>query len=131
MILLDTPPGQQPTSRMPKAKAGSSLKICTNRYATHGMMKNCAQAPIRISNGRWARMRKSSVVSVSPIVSMMMPRITVCVVPRTHTKRWGTKNVTTAMTMINSEAFAASQRLSRMKSFIFFNKKSRQRYEKK
>ena len=30
-ILLDTPPGQQPTSKIPNANAGSSWNTCTSR----------------------------------------------------------------------------------------------------
>ena len=77
------------------------------------MMRNCAQAPMRISSGRRASILKSLVVSVSPIVSMMMPRMTVCIVPRTHSKRSGTKKVSTAMAVTKSEAWAASHRLRR------------------
>ena len=37
------------------------------------MIRYCAIAPIQISNGRCARIRKSSVVSVSPMLNMMTP----------------------------------------------------------
>jgi hypothetical protein len=42
------------------------------------------------------------------MVSMMKPKMTVCVVPRTHPKRFGTKKVSTAMAIMKSEAFAAN-----------------------
>ena len=50
------------------------------------MIINCAHAPMKMSKGRRARILKSLVVSVKPIVSMMMPRMTVCIVPRTQSK---------------------------------------------
>lgn len=120
MMLLDTPPGQHPTKRMPKANGASRCHTCTNSHATAGMMKNCAQVPINTSNGRCARMRKSSVVSVRPMVSMMMPRMTVWVVPRTQSKRCGKKKVTSATPMTNTEAWAANRRLTACMCFIVF-----------
>ena len=69
-----------------------------------GIMMNCAHAPSSISSGRRARMRKSLVVRVRPIVSMMSPRMMVCVVPRTQLKAAGRKNVMTAIAMMNGEA---------------------------
>ena len=54
---------------------------------------------------------KSSVVSVRPMVSIMMPRMTVCVVPRTQSNVWGKKNVNTAMQMMNTEVLSASHLL--------------------
>ena len=40
-------------------------------------MVYCAQAPMKMSSGRLARILKSSVVRVIPMVSMMIPRIAV------------------------------------------------------
>ena len=39
------------------------------------MIKYCAHAPIQISKGRAAKILKSSVVRVNPIVNMIMPII--------------------------------------------------------
>ena len=64
------------------------------------MMRNWAQAPIKISIGLLASILKSSVDSVNPMVSMMSPKMTVCVVPETHLKVSGTKNVNRAMPII-------------------------------
>ena len=76
------------------------------------MMKNWAQAPIRMSNGLCAKMRKSAVVKVSPIVSMMIPKITVCVFPLTQSKEEGTKKVKTAAAITTHEALPANHLLN-------------------
>ena len=76
------------------------------------MMVNCAAAPRRMSNGRCASSLKSFGVSVSPIVSIMMPRMMVCVFPLTHAKIWGKKNVTTAVRMMNRLALELRKSLS-------------------
>ena len=85
------------------ASAGSRWNTCTNVYATPGMMMNWAAAPMQTSKGRWARIRKSSVVRVMPMVSMIRPRMMVCVNPETHSNVAGTKNVNTAMAMTNHD----------------------------
>ena len=41
--------------------------------ARNGMIRYCAIAPIQISKGLCARILKSSVVSVSPMLNMMIP----------------------------------------------------------
>ena len=87
ITLLETPPGQHPTKRIPKAKAGSNLHTRTNKYAIPGIIINWAQAPTKISSGRLAKTLKSLVDKVSPIVNMMIPKITVCVFPLTQSKR--------------------------------------------
>lgn len=76
------------------------------------MIVNCATAPMSISNGRWARSLKSRGVRVSPMVSMMMPRIIVCVLPLTHAKSWGKKNVTSAVRIMKRLALALNISLS-------------------
>ena len=65
-----------------------------------GMSENCAQVPMSMSHGRAARIRMSLSVRVSPMVSMMNPSINDCVLPCTHEKSAGQKNVTTAMAMM-------------------------------
>ena len=60
---------------------------------------------MRMSIGRFTNNLKSSGVSVRPIVSMMMPRMMVCVSPFTHTNSPGKKKVTTAVRMMNTLAF--------------------------
>lgn len=79
IMLLDTPPGQQPTSIMPIAIGVSKWKMRVSNHATSGIMVNCAHAPIKMSSGRENSILKSCVVSVSPIVSIIMPKIIVCV----------------------------------------------------
>ena len=76
MILLDTPPGQHPTRIMPVARYGLSPKTRVKAHATSGIMEYCATAPIQMSMGRLISTLKSSRVSVQPIVSIMMPKIT-------------------------------------------------------
>ena len=71
-------------------------------------MVNCAMAPMRMSTGRFANRRKSSGVRVRPMVSMMMPRMMVCVLPLTHSNSCGTKNVTTAVRMMKILALPLS-----------------------
>ena len=65
-----------------------------------------------MSKGRLKSILKSFAVRVSPMVSIIMPRITVCVIPLTHSKVIGTKNVNNATPMMNGEANVASQRLT-------------------
>ena len=78
-----------------------------------------------MSNGRFANSLKSSGVNVRPIVSMIIPRITVCVLPFTHSKSTGKKNVTTAVRMTKRLAFPLSTSLIvlniRYISFYAFN----------
>lgn len=76
MILLDTPPGQQPTRMIPADRYGLSPNNLERPNATKGITVNCAIVPNRISVGRRRRILKSSVERVHPIVSIMMPNIT-------------------------------------------------------
>jgi hypothetical protein len=105
IILLETPPGQHPTRIIPTI-IGFGISIPTyptptvNDHAIRGMSENCAHVPIRMSHGRAARIRISSIVRVNPIVSMMNPSINDCMLPCTHEKSIGQKNVTTATAMI-------------------------------
>ena len=62
-----------------------------------GMSVNCASDPTTMSNGRDASTRKSSSVSVSPIVSMMRPSRDVCAFPRTQPNAPGAKYAATAV----------------------------------
>lgn len=70
---------------------------------------------MKISSGLRATTKKSSVVSVKPMVNMISPRITVCVVPLTHSKSCGQRKVTKAIAIINAEAWRASQALAVVK----------------
>ena len=81
MMLDETPPGQHPTRISPTPTAFGRPSPCTTPYARSGMSVNCAIEPIRMSNGRAARIRKSSCVSVSPIVSMIRPSRDVWTIP--------------------------------------------------
>ena len=90
IMLLETPPGQQTTKILPAVRKGFSPKTCESVYASNGIMVNCAHAPMKISSGRENRILKSLVVRVSPIVSMMMPKITEETSPLIHKKTSGT-----------------------------------------
>ena len=68
-----------------------------------GMSENWAQVPMRMSQGRAASTRMSCMVSVSPMVSMIKPRMHDEVVPCTHVKRLGTRYVTIATAIMNQE----------------------------
>ena len=59
MMLLDTPPGQQPTNMMPIANEISKLNNLVNVYAIKGIKVYCAQAPMKISIGLDANILKS------------------------------------------------------------------------
>ena len=72
---------------------------------------------MKMSKGLRAKMRKSSVVSVRPIVSMMIPKITVCVVPRTQLKTGGKKNVNSAIPITKTVACLASHPENDNKAF--------------
>ena len=96
MMLLDTPPGQQPTSIMPMERYGLSPNACVRKYAMRGISVNCAHAPMRISHGLPSRMRKSSADRVSPIVSIITPRMTLDTSPLTHPNVPGNKYATKA-----------------------------------
>ena len=85
------------------------------------MMKNWAQAPIKMSNGLCAKMRKSAVVKVRPIVNMMMPKITVCVFPLTQSKAEGTKKVNIAAAITTHEALLANHLLRFCKELIVYH----------
>ena len=114
MILLDTPPGQHPTSIMPTI---TGFGITMPRYPTptvsvhaiSGMSEYCAQVPISMSHGRAASTFMSCMVSVSPMVSMINPSTADCVVPCTHVNRPGTKYVTTATAMMKYDVCVLSQ----------------------
>ncbi len=103
MMLLETPPGQHPTRMSPAAMPRGSPQKCTSRNATSGMMVYCAQAPMKISSGLRASMRKSSGRSVMPMVSITTPRMAVCVFPCTQENAPGRKNATTAAAMTKGE----------------------------
>ena len=96
MMFEDTPPGQHPTSISPTPTSRGRPSTRTSVHAMSGMKVNCASAPTTMSSGRDARMRKSSLLSVIPIVSMITPRTAVCVYPRTHPNTPGAKYVPTA-----------------------------------
>jgi hypothetical protein len=70
--------------------------------AMSGISRYCAVTPMSISTGRETRMRKSSFESVSPIVSMMNPRIDVWVWLLTQVKASGKKYVKTATAVTNA-----------------------------
>ena len=74
-MLEDTPPGQHPTRISPKAIPAGRFNAFVIANAKNGMIKYWAIAPIQISNGLCARILKSSVVSVSPILNMIIPII--------------------------------------------------------
>ena len=65
-----------------------------------------------MSKGRLKSILKSFVERVSPMVSIIMPNITVWVVPLTHSKVMGTKNVNRATPIINGDAYVANQLLT-------------------
>ena len=76
-------------------------------------MVYCATLPMRMSTGLVSKMRKSSVESVQPIVSMIRPRMTEARCPCcTQAKVSGKKKATTAMRMIKALVYFASQRLA-------------------
>ena len=123
MMLLDTPPGQHPTRSRPivmallyGAKAGTRLNNHDRVKAIRGIKVYCAAAPIRISKGLEKRILKSLVVSVKPIVSMINPKIRVCMFPFTHAKRPGKKKATMAAATTNKEACPDSNSLNFLKA---------------
>ena len=119
MMLLLTPPGQQPTSMMPAVMKLSRPNMFARAQATSGMMVYCATAPMRMSIGRVSRMRKSSTESVQPIVSMISPRMTEARCPCcTHAKASGTKKASTATRMMKGLVYRASQRLKESSSVM-------------
>ena len=103
MILLETPPGQHPTRMIPIAMYGSSPNILVRMNATAGMSVYCAQAPMKISNGLRANTLISSTHSVRPIVSIIMPRMTLAQSPFTHENRVGKRNASMAASITNIE----------------------------
>ena len=69
----DTPPGQHPTRISPRAIPVGRWSSFVMKNAKNGMIKYWAIAPMQISNGLCARILKSSVVRVSPMLNMMTP----------------------------------------------------------
>ena len=107
-MLEETPPGQHPTKIKPSAMASGRCKILVRQRAISGMIRYWAAAPMQISNGRLARILKSLVVSVNPILNIIIPMMTDCVVnlfvaksvkseKLTQLIRFGIKKVMTAM----------------------------------
>ena len=96
IMLLETPPGQHPTSIMPIERYGLRLNIMESPHAIIGISVYCANAPMRMSNGRRNSSLKSSTLSVSPIVSMIMPRIMLDTSPFTQENVSGRRNATMA-----------------------------------
>ena len=78
------------------------LKVLEIVQAMSGIKRYCAVTPMSISIGREIRMRKSSFESVSPIVSIMNPRIDVWALPLTHANVFGKKYVKTATAETNA-----------------------------
>ena len=121
MMLLLTPPGQQPTSMMPAVMKLFRWKKFARVHATSGMMVYCATAPMRMSIGRESRMRKSSMESVQPIVSMMRPRMTDARCPCcTQPKASGTKKASTATRIMKRLVYRANQRLRERSSDMMY-----------
>ena len=77
-----------------------------------GMSVNCASDPTTMSKGRDARARKSSPVSVSPIVSMMRPSREVCAFPRTQPNTPGAKYAATAASVTTAGVHLAMKAAS-------------------
>ena len=75
MIFDETPPGQQPTSISPRPIASESPRTFVIPNAKNGIIRYCAIAPTHISNGLFANILKSCVVSVSPMLNIIMPII--------------------------------------------------------
>lgn len=114
MIFEDTPPGQHPTRISPSAIPSGRFNAFEIANARNGMIRYWAIAPTQMSNGRCARILKSSVVRVSPMLNMMIPMIidwqvnlfaTISVNSArfTHPIIDGRKNVTTAIAITTTE----------------------------
>ena len=112
MMLLDTPPGQQPTRINPAAIPRGRSKHATSAQANSGMILYCAQAPINISTGCEARMRKSAGRRVMPIVSMIKPNTSACTSPCTQVNMPGTTKANTATPITKGEVYCANQALA-------------------
>ena len=109
MMFDETPPGQHPTRTSPTPTARGSPAAWTTHQATSGINAYWAAHPISMSTGLAARKRKSSLVSVSPIVSIMKPRTAVCEYPFTQLKEPGKKYAKTAVAATNAGVHFASQ----------------------
>ena len=94
ITLEEVPPGQVPTRTTPVVSAGSRLKAMDRPKARNGMIKYCAQTPMRISTGRFKTSAKSLRFSVVPMPNITTPSRQLSTLmpptlPSTHRKLWG------------------------------------------
>ena len=76
-----------------------SPNTTVSMYATSGISVNCAHAPMNMSHGRLKRIRKSSVDNVSPIVSIITPRMMLDTSPLTQLNASGMTKANKAAAM--------------------------------
>ena len=72
ITLEAVPPGHVPTKIRPMVNAGSSCSALAKSKAVSGITVYCNVRPVNINFGNFSARLKSSKLSVSPMVNMMM-----------------------------------------------------------